>query len=460
MVQSQTVGAISLLSDSLLQARFETLASIIQSEKVLTISKVLKDDELHLVGGAVRDALLGVDSFDLDLATSLKAEEALVRLEKAGLRTIATGLKHGTITVVVDGENIEITTFRAGRSNTKPNTIEADLSGRDFTVNAIAIHCKSGSLVDPEEGVKDLKGNFLRAVGNPIERIKEDPLRMLRAVRFGAAAGRDVDPSLIHAIKESHHLLSGVAIERVKVELEKFLMETFPAAGLDVLRSYGLLPYTFAELIPTIGFEQNRFHTKDVYGHTLDVLAECPPDRILRIAAVYHDIGKAFTLSIDKDGNRHFYEHEKISEEIARREMTKLKFSNDDIDAVGKIVRLHMRPFDCGPSGVRRLLRDVGDQFERWREFKNADRPAVFDDDKLIEMKEHFDALVKAENERVIGSFKSPLAISGDDLKELGFQPGKVMGTILKTLKELILDDPEKNQKETLIEFVRKHFQP
>jgi tRNA nucleotidyltransferase (CCA-adding enzyme) len=460
MVESPKAGTTSSIIGSLLEERIQTLVALNRSPKLQIIRTALADDQLHIVGGAVRDALLGIPSFDIDLATSLSAQDASVLLEKNNIKTVATGLKHGTITAVIEKDNIEITTFRAGRIDVAPHTIEADLTGRDFTINAIAFSCKDEKVIDIVGGIEDLNANVLKAVGNPEDRIKEDPLRMIRAVRFGAAAGRAIDHKLSDSIKSHHELLKKVAVERIRVELEKILMEQYPAAGVDALRALGLLPYTFAELLPTIGFDQNRYHTKDVYGHTLDVLSECPPDKILRIAAVYHDIGKAYTLSVDKDGNRHFYDHEKVSQDIAHREMQKLRFSQDDIDAVSTIVRLHMRPFDCGPSGVRRLLRDVGSQFPRWREFKNADRPAVFDDDKLLEMKVRFDEMVQTERNRVVGSFKSPLAISGDDLKELGFKPGKEMGTILNQLKELIIEDPDKNDRQFLIDYVNQHFHP
>lgn len=449
-----------LIPESLKQERLRQLIATNRSSRMMVLREVLADPQLHIVGGAVRDALLGIASFDLDLATALTAQEAFKRLEQRHIKTIATGLKHGTITALVEGEPVEITTFRAGRHDIAPHTIEADLSGRDFTINALAFSCESEQLIDTVGGFADLSAGILRAVGDAQERLKEDPLRMVRAVRFGPAAGREMDHGLRDAIKAHHELLSRVAVERIRVELEKILMGEFPAAGVDALRSLGLLPYTFAELLPTIGFDQNRYHTKDVYGHTLDVLAACPPERILRLAAVYHDIGKAYTLTVDKDGNRHFYDHEKISEEICRREMLHLRFSYDDIDSVATLVKLHMRPFDCGPAGVRRLLRDAGDEFPRWREFKNADKPAVFEDDKLVAMAERFDRMVEEERHRVVGSFKSTLAISGDDLKELGFLPGKQMGVILNQLKELVLDDPDKNQRDFLIAFVQENFQP
>lgn len=460
MVDNPQRDILCSIPESLKEERVQQLAVMNRSARMMILREALADSQLHIVGGAVRDSLLGIASFDLDLATSLTAEEASRRLERHQVKTVATGLKHGTITAVIDGEQIEITTFRAGRRDIAPHTIEADLSGRDFTINALAFSCETEQLVDTVDGFADLRAGILRAVGDAQERLNEDPLRMVRAVRFGPAAGRKMDHELRDAIKVHHELLSRVAIERIRVELEKILMSEYPAAGVDALRSLGLLPYTFAELLPTIGFDQNRYHIKDVYGHTLDVLAACPPERILRLAAVYHDIGKAYTLTVDKDGNRHFYDHEKISEEICRREMLHLRFSHDDIDSVATIVKLHMRPFDCGPAGVRRLLRDAGEEFPRWRAFKNADKPAVFEDDKLVAMADRFDRMVEEERNRVVGSFKSTLAISGDDLKELGFLPGKHMGSILNQLKELVLDDPDKNQRDILIAFVQKNFQP
>ena len=443
---------------NLIHQGVERLVALKNSEKITKIKKHVPD--LFLVGGVVRDLLLGKNSDDIDLATPMLATEVLSKLESAGIRTVATGLKHGTVTAVIDGENIEITTFRAGRENEsyENHTIHSDLLGRDFTINALALDCSTEELIDVGSGIYDLKAGRLVAVGDPEKRFTEDPLRIVRMVRFGEAAGRVVQEKTAQAAIALRHSLKSVAIERIKAELEGILMESAPADGFRALKKYELLEFVFPELIPTIGFEQNRFHIHDVFDHTMDVLSKTPADRILRISAIYHDIGKAYTLSTDSEGNRHFYDHEKVSEEIARKDMARLTFSGEDIDRVARIVRLHMRPFDCGPSGVRRLLRDAGDEFYRWREFKNADHPAVFDDDKLLQMKTNFDAMVETERNRVVGSFKSPLAINGDDLIKLGFKPGKKIGEILTYLKELTLEDPERNEYAALIEVVKNQY--
>lgn len=430
----------------------EVLLRLASQKTVQKIYKSLgKDASLHLVGGTVRDALLGVEGADLDLASAMSAEEMLAHLEKDGFRVIPTGLKHGTITCAVEGRNIEITTFRAGRGK-HAGLIEEDLAGRDFTINAIAFSIGKKELIDPCDGQKDLFENLLRFVGTPQDRIIEDPLRMLRLVRFGYAAGRRVEDRSSRAVHDHHALLRSVSVERIRVELEKILLEPNAAEGFRALFKLELLQYVLPELLPTIGFEQNEFHTADVFEHTLEVITQSPKDKVIRLAALYHDIGKAHTLSVGPDGKRHFYDHEKVSTEIADTSMRKLRFSNEDVEAVKTIVRLHMRPFDCGPAGVRRILRDTGTLYPLWREFKNADRPAVFDDNLLQELKDRFDTMVEIERSRSKGSVFGKLAISGDDLIALGMKPGKELGSILKEIQTMVLDNPDFNDRDVLLE--------
>lgn len=449
MAESQKFGTHSLVET----IQSERLREVAFSKPINEIHKALgSTTPFFLVGGAVRDILLGKEKLDLDVASPLRVSEILERLEVRGLKVIPTGISHGTVLCVVDGEHVEITEFRG------PNhgSLEEDLARRDFTINAIAYDIAFRKLVDPFGGISDLRNGIVRAVGDPLERFKEDPLRILRMVRFGPANNRELENNTREAAIVLAQTLTGVSVERIREELTKIILSPAADGALRSLHLLNLLSVTLPELIPTVGFEQNKFHVHDVFDHTLDVLSKCPIDRVLRWTALYHDIGKAHTLSVDEDGERHFYEHERVSAEICEKSMERLKFSNEDIHSVSKLVRYHMRPLNCGPSGVRRLLRDLGPLFLKWREFKNADRPAVFDDDLLEQLKVNFDQMVEAEKSRAKGSVYGKLAITGDDLIELGLKPGKLLGSILDTLKNEVLENPDRNEKEVLLSRARE----
>ncbi len=433
-------------------ARLKSLAS---SEKIQILSKALGADAgLHLVGGVVRDLLVTDRKSDIDLATALHPSIIQSLLNENKIRVVETGIAHGTLTAVIHGENIEITTYRLPGSRNVfhfSDSIEKDLGGRDFTINAIAFSIKDHTLVDPFSGVTDLKLQVLKAVGHAEERFKEDPLRILRMIRFGPAEGRTVDSATQEAARSNVSLLSKVSIERIKSELEKILMSAHPKAAFRLIRDIGALPFTLPEMEASIGFEQNEFHTEDVFEHTLSVIEQSIPDRVVRWACLFHDLGKPASTSIGEDGRRHFYSHEVIGKDMCDVAMHRLKFSNDDIDAVKKLVYLHMRPMQCGPAGIRRLIRDLGPLFGAWREVKLADYPPVVDLKEFKAQVALFDAMVEEERNRKIGSPFDALAIDGNDLIKLGMKEGPALGKILKNLLDLITDSPELNEREELL---------
>jgi tRNA nucleotidyltransferase (CCA-adding enzyme) len=436
----------------------KTLSSLVDSACLQRIYSALgRESNLHLVGGLIRDVLLGIDIKDIDLCTSYEISDVIQKLEQSNIKIVETGIQHGTILAVVEQTHIEITTFRAGKPGNR-GTILDDLSERDFTINAISYCFKEKKIFDPFLGINDLKEKVLRAVGDPQKRFIEDPLRILRAIRFGPAEGRIIEAETEKAIITQKSKLSNVAVERIRNEINNILLADYPVAAIRELSRLNLLDFTFPELIPTIGFEQNKFHTEDVFDHTMTVLGGANADLISRLSAIYHDIGKVYTLSTDQNGNRHFYDHEKISAEIAEKSMLKLKYSAEEIKAVKTIVALHMRPMDCGPSGTRRILRDSGEYYELWRKFKNADRPVVFDDDLLEQIKTNFDQMVQAELDRQVGSVYGKLAVNGDDLIKLGVKPGKKMGEILNFLKEQVIENPDLNSYDQLIAIARNNF--
>jgi tRNA nucleotidyltransferase (CCA-adding enzyme) len=409
------------------------------------------DAATHIVGGTVRDALLDAPPSDIDIASKLPPEVARERLVAAGLHTVDTGLKHGTIMIVLDGHHVELTTFRTKHPTVYAETIAADLSLRDFTINAIAYSVCSDSIVDPYGGVNDLAAHHLRAVGAAAERFSEDPLRMLRMIRFGPAEGRTIEADCVAFTSAHTALLRDVSVERVRTELERILVAPEAGAALRSLVSTGLAQEVLPELLPTVGFEQNAFHIHDVFEHTIWVLERAPRELSLRLAALFHDLGKPPSLSIGANGERHFYRHEELSATLCLTAMRRLKFSNDLTDSVASVVRHHMRPLDCGPAGVRRILRDLGDQYSAWRQMKIADAPPLMSADEFTARLAAFDALVESEFARRKGSVYGKLAVDGEDLKAIGCTPGPGMGRLLRFLHEIVIEDPDLNEKAELL---------
>lgn len=435
------------------------LATLANSGPIKILRETLQAAELYLVGGTVRDAFLETSGTDLDIATNVPAATIQQWCAARGLRVIETGIQHGTVLVVIEGTHIEVTTFRrpSNRSTHEAaSDITTDLSGRDFTINALAFNIDTGKIIDPFRGVEDLRSGTLRAVEDPAARLQEDPLRILRMIRFGDAQGRTIETRTLEAAQGLVAALAQVSVERIRNELEQILLTRFPDAGVRRLMLLGALPYTLPELIPAVGFEQNRYHIHDVFEHTLSVLQRTPPDRILRWAAIFHDLGKPHTLSTDENGERHFYSHEVVSNTVCIERMKHLRFSHDDIERISAIVRHHMRPLDCGPAGVRRIIRDLGDNLPRWRTFKEADSSPTIPFSEFNRSAESFDSLLAAEQKKMTGPSYGRLAITGDDLMKVGIKPGPVMGKILRELEEIVIEDPSKNTKSFLLKFAKR----
>jgi tRNA nucleotidyltransferase (CCA-adding enzyme) len=431
-----------------------SLRSLSDTSALRSLKAALNSAQLFLVGGTVRDAFYDSSRTDLDLATNLSAPEVKDRCVAHGLRVIETGIQHGTVLVVIDGTHLEVTTFRqpADRDvQIDARDITTDLSGRDFTINALAFCLSTYEIIDPYAGIADISAGRLCCVGDAAVRLKEDPLRILRMIRFGDAQGRTIDPHTETAAASLVTALEHVSVERIRNELEQILMSPFPSAGVSKLNAIGALPYTLPELIPSVGFEQNRYHIHDVFDHTLAVLDCTPPDRILRWSAIFHDIGKPHTLSVDAGGERHFYSHEVVSTTLSWQRMEHLRFSHDDMKQISSVVRHHMRPLSCGPAGVRRLIRDLGETLPLWRAFKDADSSPTIANEEIASTARAFDELLQTELTKMATPSYGKLAVDGEDLKALGVKPGPGMGKILKQLEETIIEDPSKNTKETLL---------
>jgi len=278
----------------------------------------------YIVGGCVRDSILNKTPNDWDICTNCTPEKMLEVF--SCFKVIPTGLKHGTLTVVINGQNYEVTTYRIdgeyinGRHPEQvefTNNLKEDLKRRDFTINAMAYNTKEG-LIDYYGGITDIFNKKIRCVGNPFERFSEDYLRMLRAIRFSAQLGYSLDAETLKEIKKLSKNIIDISEERIREELNKILMADIPSRGLKLLSSTDLLKYIIPELEMCVGFQQhNPNHDKDVFNHILSVVDNTEKDLILRLAALFHDIGKPETFSLDEDGVGHFYKHHLKSSDIA-----------------------------------------------------------------------------------------------------------------------------------------------
>lgn len=418
-----------------------------------------------LVGGGVRDALLGRPATGhWDLATAARPEEVQALFPNA----IPTGLAHGTVTVPLDGSLVEITTFRreSGYSDARrPDAVaflrelEPDLARRDFTVNAIAYDPQSGRLVDTTGGLADLAAGVLRAVGDPVLRLREDALRALRAARFVSTLGFAVDPATRAALPGVAPLLERLSPERVRDELDRLLLGERPEAGFDLLAESGLLPPVFPELAACRAVGQNRHHRYDVYRHSLETARHAPPRRRVRWAALCHDLGKPETRAVREDGEATFYGHAARGAELTDRRLQALRFPRLEREAIVHLVREHL--FDYTPAwsdaAVRRFLRRVGEEhLEDLFDLRRADiaGTGLPGDDASVRALAERIARLRASHPAL--SVRD-LAVDGDDvMRAAGLAPGPAVGRVLARLLDEVLEDPERNQRALLLHRARE----
>ncbi len=337
------------------------------------LSKVDASAELFLVGGIVRDVLLGAPiGRDLDFATSAAPPQTERALRAAGAKVFKVGEKFGTIGGVFDDVLVEITTYRAEAyqpGSRKPTVafrrnLADDLARRDFTINAIALDPRTGALTDPFEGQQDLSQGLIRAVGRPAERFQEDPLRLLRAARFASRLGFEIEPDTARAIGASASALATISRERVRDELEKLLLGPAPARGISLLCELGLAEFSLPDIPRLRGMQQEVGRHKDVFSHSLQVLDRTPPRLALRWAALLHDVAKPATKRVE-NGKVTFHGHDHRGERMARRILSELHAPNEMAYRVGRLVGLHLRAnaYEGAwtDSAVRRFVLAVGD---------------------------------------------------------------------------------------------------
>ena len=416
-----------------------------------------------LVGGSVRDLLLSRPAADYDVATAARPEQVMALFP----RSHPTGVAHGTVTVIEDGVAVEVTTFRreAGYSDRRrPDrvefgaSLEEDLLRRDYTVNAMAMSLE-GRLEDPTGGRRDLVDGIIRAVGDPRRRFDEDALRPLRGVRLATELGFELEAGTWRAICKAAPLLAHVSRERVRDEFRRVLLADGVGRGLELLRRSGLLAQFLPELLEGVGVVQNHHHAYDVWEHTLRTVERVPPRLTLRWAALLHDVAKPRTLT-EQGGQRHFYRHEVVGEELAARILTRLREERRRVAQVAALVRWHMalRPgLPYRDATLRRLIARVGEErVEDLLELWHADRSAHGGEDTEVAAVAALAARVRRllSGERVF--FPRDLAVDGRDVLALGIGPGPAVGKALQSLLAFVQEDPSRNRREVLLERLRQ----
>ena len=417
--------------------------------------------EGYAVGGCVRDTLLKREPDDWDITTSAKPLEVKALFPK----TFDTGIQHGTITVLMGKEPYEVTTYRIDgeyEDSRHPkeviftgNLVE-DLKRRDFTINAMAYNPKVG-LVDEFDGMKDLEEKIIRCVGDPMERFTEDALRIMRAVRFSAQLGYDIEEKTLESIQKLAPTLKNISAERVCVELVKLLTSDNP----DFLRKAyetGITAQVLPEFDAMMETEQNHpHHCYSVGEHTLHGMENIEADKVLRLTMLFHDMGKPRLKTTDEEGVDHFHGHAELSAEMAREVMHRLRFDNDTIKKVTTLVKYHDLKIELRAKCVRRAMVKVGvDLFPYLLKVKKADflaQSMYKRGEKEEELKQLTILYEKIMEEKNCVSLKD-LAVTGRDLIEMGMTPGKEIGETLNRLLDIVIEEPEKNTKEELMQLI------
>lgn len=422
--------------------------------------------EAYIVGGCVRDAILGKKPDDWDITTSAKPEEvkALFR------RTIDTGIEHGTVTVMFGKEGYEVTTYRVDgkyEDHRRPTSVTftasllEDMKRRDFTINAMAYNTEVG-LVDHFDGVGDLERHLIKCVGEPKERFDEDALRILRAIRFAAQLGFSIEERTREAIQNQAIFLKDISAERIHVELTKLLVSNHPEQ-LRTAYELGVTAVVLPEFDRMMETEQNNIHHMYTVGeHTLHVVQAVPATETLRWAALLHDVAKPVTKTTD-DKSDHFYGHNAVGADMAWDILRRLKFDNATTDRVKRLVLWHDYGMGEKPSlrSFRKSLSKMGeDLFSDYVFIKQADTLAQSEyqrEEKLnnLEILKGYYEQIKEQQQCL--SLKD-LEITGKDLIDQGMQPGKELGEMLRYLLDCVLDDPKQNNKETLLRLVREKY--
>lgn len=416
--------------------------------------------EAYIVGGSVRDMIMGLKANDFDITTSATPDE--IKQAFDGYYTVDTGIKHGTITFVYEKEPIEITTYRIDgeyKDSRHPESVEFtknlsnDLSRRDFTMNALVYNDDEG-IIDLYGGQKDIENKVIKAIGDPKKRFEEDALRILRGVRFASQLGFEIEENTKKAMIECAPLLHNISSERINVEISKFLL------GKNVKKA--LLDYyeIIGEIIPEIkqmhGFNQNnKYHIYDILEHTAVSIESIAPVLHLRLTMLFHDTGKPKTYSVDEKGQGHFYGHAKISTEIAEGFLNKYRYDNATKEKVLELVKIHDTPIELDKIFIKKRMNRLGkDLFLDLLKVKRADNLAQNPEYCWLDKLDKFEEIAREIIEENCFSLSS-LRINGNDLIALEFK-GKEIGETLNTLLLEVIEEKIPNERETLIKRANK----
>lgn len=418
--------------------------------------------EAYLVGGCVRDFIMGQTAHDYDITTSALPNEIMSVFKDE--KTVPTGIKHGTITIIIEGVSLEVTTYRteSGYSDNRhpdkvtfASSLNDDLSRRDFTVNAIAYDV-SGKLTDVFGGIKDIEEKTLRCVGDPKQRFEEDALRIIRALRFSSVLGFDIEKNTYDALFECKELLKNVSAERIREEFVKLLCGK--DAGKVIIEYADVLGVIIPEMLPMKGFEQkNKHHIYDVLTHTAVAVDNVIQNEIIRLAVFFHDFGKPDTFTIDEFGVGHFYGHHKVSREKAKSIMARLKFDNDTRYKVETLAYWHDLVIDNSKKAIKRVLNKMSPElFFMLLEVKKGDIIAHSPDcitrlRQLDELKENAEEILRQEE---CFSLKD-LAINGNTLIGLGIPKGRAIGKYLDIALNGVIDGDIVNDKNEILSYIK-----
>ena len=435
--------------------------------KVVLIIKNLQRHgyDAYAVGGCVRDSILNRKPEDWDITTSAKPEQ----VKRIFRRTVDTGIEHGTVSVLIGNNGWEVTTYRVDglyedgrhpKEVTFTSRLEEDLKRRDFTINAMAYN-DDERLVDAFGGMRDLNYHLIRCVGDPKERFSEDALRILRAVRFSAQLAFPIEPETAEAIKSLAPNLEKISAERIQAELVKLLVSDHPERIQDACE-LGITKVVLPEWDDMVGVKQNTPHHKyDVAAHTVHALQNVKNDKVLRLTMLFHDMGKPVMKTTDENGRDHFKGHAIASEQIAKTVMKRLKFDNDTIRKVTKLVAYHDYRMEPTGANVRRAMHEIGvELFPYYLAVRLADTKAQSSYERrgklenIIQIRELYRNALR--NKECV-TLKD-LAVTGTDLINLGIAPGKELGTLLNELLDMVIEDPAWNQKGKLCDYVKERF--
>lgn len=419
--------------------------------------------QAYAVGGCIRDSILDRKPEDWDITTSATPLE----VKSLFRRTIDTGIKHGTVTILIGRETFEVTTYRIDgkyEDSRHPSDVEftkslkEDLRRRDFTINAMAYNDKEG-LIDIFGGIEDLNNKTIRCVGNAHERLKEDALRILRGLRFAAQLGFWIEEDTKSAMKELAPLLRNISAERIQVELVKTVTAKYPQL-LILAYQLGMTKEFLPEFDKMMITEQETPHHQYSVGvHTIEAMKHIAPEKVRRLTMLFHDMGKPEYKTMDAKGIAHFKRHNLGSTEIAKRVLRRLRFDNDTIDKVTKLVYYHDYRMPTKPKNVRKAINQIGKElFPIYLEVRRADtlaQSSYMREEKLRDIDKIEELYLEVLEKNQCVTLKE-LAVSGRDLIELGIKPGKEIGDILDELLKKVIDDPDLNEKELLLQGVKR----